>query len=75
MDGAATIKSLKEIRPDVRVIISSGFRARMRGSPMLDEACGFLPKPYSDEKLLKLLNQVLNGGVQRPPVAVNIAAF
>jgi PAS domain S-box-containing protein len=74
MDGAATIKALKEIRPDVRVIVSSGFRARMRGSPLLDEASAFLPKPYSDEKLLKVLNHVLNGGVLASAVAVNGAS-
>jgi len=52
LDGAATYKELARIRPDVRVILSSGYTksdiaARFAGCGL----AGFLPKPYTLEDL------------------------
>jgi CheY-like chemotaxis protein len=74
MDGAATMKALREIRPDTPLIASSGIRARARDDPMLDQASAFLPKPYSDARLLGILSQVLNIAKTPSPVAISHTA-
>lgn len=61
LDGEATFEELSHIRPDVRVILSSGFSkndimARFAGRRL----AGFLPKPYTLENLAAAL-QNLNG--------------
>ena len=62
MDGPATIRALKSMRADVRIIAASGLHGR--GSDLhagSTEAIGhFLPKPYSAETLLTALRRVLS---------------
>lgn len=60
MDGATVIKELRRIRPDVKVLLSSGFSeqeiaARFDGLK-LD---GFVPKPYNLQKLNDRLRLLL----------------
>ncbi len=53
MSGDAALPIIRKLRPDVRVIVSSGFQDRevqQRFSNI--EACRFLPKPYTSEQLL-----------------------
>ncbi|MEK7952619.1 PAS domain S-box protein [Luteolibacter soli] len=61
MDGAAVIRALVEIHPDVKIIASSGVtghdaRAREASSCVRH----FLPKPCSAETLLKVLKRVIS---------------
>ena len=61
LDGMATIRVLKRLDPDVQVIASSG----LAGNGQASEAAGagvkaFLTKPYTAEKLLAALAEVIN---------------
>ena len=60
MDGPATIRALQRMDPTVRIIAASGLGAGQRGGEgTLEGVAVFLNKPYTAEKLLKTLAQVL----------------
>ena len=60
MDGPATIRALQRMNPQVRIIAASGLGTAQRaGEGALDGVSVFLTKPYTAEKLLKTLAQVL----------------
>jgi CheY-like chemotaxis protein len=61
MDGDAVFDELKAIDPDVRVVLSSGFREHARLGSMLARGLrGFIPKPYTHEKLMEQLRLILD---------------
>ena len=61
MDGPATIRALQRMNPAVRIIAASGLGAGQRaGEGALEGVSVFLNKPYTAEKLLKTLAQVLH---------------
>jgi PAS domain S-box-containing protein len=63
MDGAATMRALREIDPGVRIVASSGLRtADDVAKAVSDCAVAFLQKPYTDELLLATLSKVLQEG-------------
>jgi CheY-like chemotaxis protein len=60
MDGPATIRALQKMNPTVKIIAASGFTAGNKaGEGPLEGVNIFLSKPYTAEKLLKALAQVL----------------
>jgi len=60
MDGPATIRALQRMNPKVRIIAASGLSAGHRvGEGSLEGVSVFLNKPYTAEKLLKTLAEVL----------------
>ena len=60
MDGPATIRALQKMNPDVKIIAASGLPASQRsGEDVLRGVQAFLNKPYTAEKLLKALAEVL----------------
>ena len=53
MPGDQALPIIRKLRPDVRVIVSSGFQDRDVQERFSNiEACSFLPKPYTREQLL-----------------------
>ncbi|MFH0871339.1 MAG: response regulator [bacterium] len=69
MDGAATIRALQKMDPAVKIIATSG----MDAEKMVAEASGlavqaFLQKPFTAERLLRALAEVLKGGGRGPGV-------
>ncbi len=62
MNGMGALRAMRALRPDVPVIISSGYdeQETMRNC---NDACpaGFLHKPYSPQKLRDLISGVLQG--------------
>lgn len=61
MDGPSTIRALQRMNPQVKIIAASGLGAAQRvGEGALEGVSVFLYKPYTAEKLLKTLAQVLN---------------
>ncbi|PWT90809.1 MAG: hybrid sensor histidine kinase/response regulator [Blastocatellia bacterium] len=62
MDGPATIRALLKMDPTVKIIAASGLTAGQRaGEAALEGVKIFLSKPYTAEKLLKALGEVLSG--------------
>ena len=62
MDGPATIRALQRMNPKVRIIAASGLGTGQRaGEGALEGVSVFLNKPYTAEKLLKTLAEVLRG--------------
>jgi PAS domain S-box-containing protein len=60
MDGSATIRALQRMNPAVRIIAASGLGTGQRaGEGALEGVSVFLNKPYTAERLLKTLAQVL----------------
>lgn len=61
MDGPATIRALREINPQIRIIASSGLRTA-DDAVKLEGATAFLQKPYTDDQLLATVSKVLHEG-------------
>jgi two-component system cell cycle sensor histidine kinase/response regulator CckA len=60
MDGLATIRAVREIVPDEKIIAVSGFMSDEHAIQLDDESkIRYLQKPYSAEKLLKVLEEML----------------
>ncbi len=62
MDGPATIRALQRMQPNLKIIAMSGNleKARMT-DPTITSQVTFLQKPFTVEKLLGRLNDVLEG--------------
>jgi CheY-like chemotaxis protein len=61
MDGDAVFDELKAIDPNVRVVLSSGFAEQAKIGSMLARGLhGFIPKPYTREKLVEQIRSVLD---------------
>jgi two-component system, cell cycle sensor histidine kinase and response regulator CckA len=60
MDGAATIRALRKIKPEVKIIAISGVAAQSHESQAcLTQVQAFLSKPFTAEQLLITLKKVL----------------
>ena len=56
MSGRATYLALRELSPDVRVLLVSGYAVNEEVQEILDlGVSGFLPKPHSIERLAEAL--------------------
>ena len=61
MDGADVFEELLQINPKVPVVLSSGFAEQGRLRSMLSRGLrGFIPKPYTQQKLLTQIRSVLD---------------
>ncbi len=66
MDGDAVFDELRALNPAVNVVLSSGFAEQTKLGAMLAQGLrGFIPKPYTAEKLLTQVRSALDAG--RPP--------
>lgn len=62
MDGADVFAELQKINPQVAVVLSSGFAEQEPLRAMLARGLrGFIPKPYTQQKLLSQIRQTLDG--------------
>ena len=60
MDGVATIRALRKFDPTCRIVASSGLASKDTiPEDVLDTIQAFLPKPYTAERLLKTLSDVI----------------
>ena len=60
MDGPATIRALQKMNPAIKIIAASGLTAGHKpGEAALEGVKIFLSKPYTAEKLLKALAEIL----------------
>ena len=66
MDGWETIAALRKIKPDLPIILVSGYEeTHAMGRAVSERPNIFLHKPYSKAELKTALNRVLHGGVQK----------
>ncbi len=60
LDGAATFRELRKIRPGLKVILSSGYDEHEATRRIVDEGlAGFLHKPYMPMDLIEKVREVL----------------
>ena len=60
MDGAATARELRQIRPDVRIVLSNGYTAEEATRQFTErDLVGFLPKPYALKDLVAAIRGAL----------------
>jgi CheY-like chemotaxis protein len=60
MGGGDTYDRLKEINPDIKVLLSSGYSINGQAKEILDRGCdGFIQKPFNLEQLSQKLREVL----------------
>jgi CheY-like chemotaxis protein len=65
MDGDAVFDELQALNPNVNVVLSSGFAEQEKISSMLAQGLrGFIPKPYTREKLLAQVRSTLDAARQ-----------
>ncbi len=58
MDGRAAIPALKQIRDDVKIVATSGLGEEISG-PFFELADSFISKPFTGEKLLSTVHEVI----------------
>ena len=62
MTGDKLVKEILNIRPDVPIIICTGFRKKMDGEKAREiGAAGYLEKPHNKHDLARMVRQVLDG--------------
>jgi len=68
MDGDAVFDELRALNPDVAVVLSSGFAEQSKLGNMLAQGLrGFIPKPYTREKLLEQVRSTLDSARDSNP--------
>jgi len=70
MDGAETYRALRQARPDLPVLLMSGFNEKDAVSHFAGNGlAGFLQKPFEIEKLRRTLMEVFHAGRDQPPAS------
>ncbi len=61
MGGGETYDRLKEINPDIKVLLSSGYSLNDRATKILERGCnGFIQKPYRSRGLSQKIREILD---------------
>jgi CheY-like chemotaxis protein len=61
ISGGETFDRLREINPEIRVLLSSGYSINGHAQQILDRGCnGFLQKPFQLEKLSRKVREMLD---------------
>jgi CheY-like chemotaxis protein len=61
MGGGETFDALKVIRPDIKVLLSSGYSIAGEASKILDRGCdGFIQKPFNMNQISRKIKEVLD---------------
>jgi two-component system, cell cycle sensor histidine kinase and response regulator CckA len=62
MNGRQLSEAIRRLRPDVRVLFSSGYTRDIIGDHgILDEGIAFLPKPYTPAELARRVRTIMGG--------------
>ncbi len=74
--GQEVYVEMKQIDPQVRVLLSSGFRQDSRVQETLDlGVTGFIQKPYSMAKLIKAMGEVINSDTHITSIPIKRSAL
>ena len=61
ISGSDTYDSLKEIDPDIKVLLSSGYSINGQATEIMDRGCnGFIQKPFKMKELSQKLREILD---------------
>ncbi len=61
MSGGETYDRLKEINPEIKVLLSSGYSIRGQATGILNRGCnGFIQKPFNMEQLSQKIREILD---------------
>lgn len=61
ISGGDTFDRLKEIHPNIKVLLSSGYSINEQAQDILRRGCkGFIQKPFNIQNLSRKLRQVLD---------------
>ncbi|MCE8425660.1 MAG: PAS domain S-box protein [Candidatus Methanoperedens sp.] len=60
MDGQTSIRAIRKINPEVKIIAVSGLSEKSRLTDIAPYTNAFLPKPYTAARLLKIIDEVLS---------------
>ena len=61
MGGGETFERLKEIKPDIKVILSSGYSINGQADKILKMGCqGFIQKPFHADELSQKIRAALD---------------
>ena len=61
MGGGEVFDRLKEINPDIKVLLSSGYSIDGEATRILERGCsGFIQKPFNIERLSQSLKAILD---------------
>jgi DNA-binding NarL/FixJ family response regulator len=61
LSGPDTFDRLREINPNVKVLLSSGYSINGKVQTIMDRGCkGFLQKPFKLEELLSKVREILS---------------
>jgi len=61
MGGGETYDRLKEINPDIKVLLSSGYSLNDKATMILERGCnGFIQKPYRSKELSQKIRKILD---------------
>ncbi len=59
MDGQVSIRAIRGINPEVKIIAVSGLAEKDKLKSIADYTNAFLPKPYTAERLLRTIHEVI----------------
>ena len=60
MGGGETYDRMKKIKPNIKVLLSSGYSIKGRATEMLERGCdGFIQKPFSMKELSARISEIL----------------
>ncbi|MBL0715032.1 MAG: response regulator [Desulfosarcina sp.] len=61
MGGREVFEALRQLDPDVRVLLSSGYSSNNQVAHMLDQGCkGFIQKPYDTVRMARKMREILD---------------
>jgi PAS domain S-box-containing protein len=61
LSGEATFKKIKEINPEAKVLLSSGYSINGQATKLIEQGCrGFIQKPYSINELSTRIREIFD---------------
>jgi len=61
MGGGETYDRMKEINPDIKVLLSSGYSIDGEATEILERGCdGFIQKPFDMQELSRRIRKILD---------------